>query len=129
MEVPAGSRLAKSRLAGMLAPTKGHAMRRLLPVLALAIAALPSAATAAAPEIWRYNKHEPGPPFALSGRAQSVWASGACWSECGSYTTWNLVACLKHDTQGHCLKRADAADRACQRECRTRGGPFLPLDF
>jgi hypothetical protein len=21
-----------------------------------------------------------------------------------------------------------ASDRACQRECRTRGGPFLPVD-
>ena len=68
-------------------------------------------------------------PFPRSERAQSVWASGVCWSECGSYTTWNLVACLDRDSQGRCLKRADAADRACQRECRTSGGPLLPLDF
>ena len=78
--------------------------------------------------IWRYNRHSPEPPFPLSGRSQSVWASGACWSECGSYTTWNLVACLYRDTQGRCLKRADADDRACQRACRTRGGPLLPID-
>lgn len=103
-------------------------MTRLLPILFLAIVALPSAANAGGPEVWRYNKHSPEPPFALSERAQSVWASGACWSECGSYTTWGLVACLDRDAQGRCLKRADADDRACQRACRTRGGPFLPID-
>jgi hypothetical protein len=79
-------------------------------------------------QLWRYNKHNPEPPFPLSERSESIWASGACWSECGSSTTWNLVACVERDSQGHCLKRADAGDRACQRTCRTRGGPFLPID-
>ncbi|HZL30895.1 MAG TPA: hypothetical protein VFC54_07525 [Pseudolabrys sp.] len=68
-------------------------------------------------------------PFPRSERAQSVWSSGACWSECGSYTAWNLAACLERDRQGRCVKRADSADRACQRECRTSGGPLLPIDF
>jgi hypothetical protein len=68
-------------------------------------------------------------PFPRGERAQSVWASGACWSECGSYTTWNLAACLEHDRQGRCVKRADSSDRSCQRECRTSGGPLLPMDF
>ena len=86
-------------------------------------------ATAGEATIWRYNRHSPEPAFPLSERAQSVWASGACWNDCGSYTTWNLVACLERDTQGHCLKRADAADRSCQRACRTSGGPLLPIDF
>jgi hypothetical protein len=104
------------------------AMKRLLLVLSFALIALSSAASAGAPEVWRSNKRIPEPPFAVSGRSQSVWAAGACWSECGSYTTWNLVACLDRDAQGHCLKRADADDRACQRACRTRGGPFLPID-
>ena len=85
-------------------------------------------AMAGGAEVWRYNKQNGEVAFPLSGRAESVWASGACWSECGSYTTWNLVACLDRDAQGRCLKRADAGDRACQRECRTRGGPFLPID-
>jgi hypothetical protein len=67
--------------------------------------------------------------FARSDRAQSVWASGVCWSECGSVTTWNLAACLERDGQGHCLKRADSADGSCQRECRSSGGPLLPIDF
>jgi hypothetical protein len=86
-------------------------------------------ATAGDTAIWRYNRHSQEPAFPLSERAQSVWASGACWSDCGSYTTWNLAACLDRDTQRHCLKRADAADRACQRQCRTSGGPLLPIDF
>lgn len=68
-------------------------------------------------------------PFPRSERAQSIWASGVCWSECGSVTTWNLATCLERDSQGDCLKRADKADRSCQRECRTSGGPLLPIDF
>ena len=70
-------------------------MKRFALVLALllgGLSALP--ATAGDTAIWRYNRHSPEPPFPLSERAQSFWASGACWSECGSYTTWNLVACL-----------------------------------
>jgi len=103
-------------------------MRRLSLAAALTLTALSSVAMAGTPEVWRYDRHGTEPAFALSKRAQSIWASGACWSECGSYTTWNLVACLNYDAQGHCLKRADADDRACQRNCRTRGGPFLPID-
>ena len=68
-------------------------------------------------------------PFPRSERAQSVWASGLCWSQCGAVTTWDLNACLAVDAQGRCLKRADAGDRSCQRQCRTSGGPLLPLDF
>lgn len=78
--------------------------------------------------IWRYNWHSAEPAFPLSERARSVWAAGACWSECGSVTAWNLVACLERDAQGRCLKRADAGDRYCQRACRTSGGPYLPID-
>ncbi len=105
-------------------PMKPHAI-----ALALLLGALSSLqAMAGDAQVWRYNKHNPAPAFPLSGGAESVWASGACWSECGSYTTWNLVACLDRDAQGRCLKHADAGDRACQRACRTRGGPFLPID-
>ena len=67
-------------------------------------------------------------PFPRSERAQSVWASGACWNACQSYCTWDLPACLQADSQGRCLKYNDACDRACQRDCRTRGGPYLPID-
>lgn len=68
-------------------------------------------------------------PFPRSERAQSVWASGACRSECGSYCAWGLAGCLERDAQGQCLKLTDSCDRYCQRDCRTSGGPLLPLDF
>lgn len=103
-------------------------MKRLLPALCLALIALSSAAMAGAPEVWRYNKHSPDLPFARSGAAESVWNSNACWDQCGSVTAWDLTGCLDRDAQGRCLKHADAGDRACQRTCRTRGGPFLPID-
>jgi hypothetical protein len=105
-------------------------MKRVALVLALLLggsSTLP--ATAADAAIWRYDRHSGEPPFRLSAQERSIWASGACWSDCGSYTAWNLVECLKRDTQGRCLKHTDAADRTCQRECRTSGGPLLPLDF
>jgi hypothetical protein len=88
----------------------------------------PAAAAAGEVQTWRYNHHSEQPPFPLSDRAQSIWASGACWTECSSYTTWNLAACLEHDAQGRCLKHADSGDRSCQRACRISGGPWLP-DF
>jgi hypothetical protein len=68
-------------------------------------------------------------PFPRSERAQSVWASGACWTECGSYCAWGMAGCLEVDAQGQCLKLTDDCDRYCQRQCRTSGGPWLPLDF
>ncbi len=67
-------------------------------------------------------------PFPRSPRAQSVWASGACWNACQTYCTWGLAGCLKVDAQGLCLQSTDACDRACQRDCRSRGGPYLPID-
>ena len=68
-------------------------------------------------------------PFPRSERAQSVWASGSCWRDCSAYCAWGQTGCLTHDAQGTCLKLADTCDRYCQRQCRTSGGPLLPLDF
>ncbi len=68
-------------------------------------------------------------PFPRSKRSQSVWASNACWTGCQSYCTWGEAACLRHDSQGRCLKFTDDCDRSCQRSCRTSGGPLLLLDF
>ena len=78
---------------------------------------------------WRYNVHRQELPFPRGDQAQSVWASGACWSECGSYCAWGQTGCLDHDAQGQCLKLTDKCDRYCQRECRTSGGPLLPIEF
>ena len=78
---------------------------------------------------WRYNAHSADLPFPRSTRVESIWASGACWTECGSYCAWGLGGCLKEDSQGRCVKLTDKCDRYCQRECRTMGGPFLPIEF
>ncbi|MFN3656310.1 MAG: hypothetical protein ACK4UO_03510 [Pseudolabrys sp.] len=64
-------------------------------------------------------------PFPRSSRAQAVWASDTCWNACQSYCTWGEAGCLQADSQGRCLKRTDACNRYCQRDCRTRGGPLL----
>lgn len=79
--------------------------------------------------IWRYNNHSQELPFARNERAQSVWGSGACWSDCGAFCAWGLAGCLERDAQGQCIKLTDKCDRYCQRECRGMGGPFLPIEF
>jgi hypothetical protein len=78
---------------------------------------------------WRMSAQRNVLPFPRGERAQSVWASGACWSECGSYCTWGEARCLERDAQGQCLKLTDKCDRSCQRECRTSGGPLLPIEM
>jgi len=78
---------------------------------------------------WRYNAHSAELPFPRSKRAESIWASDWCWSDCGSYCAWGLAGCLREDSQGRCLKLTDKCDRYCQRACRTRGGPLLPIEF
>jgi hypothetical protein len=105
--------------------------RLLLIVLLLGGVLMAPAGSAVASEtgIWRYNKHSQEPPFPLSERSTSVWASGACWSDCGSHCTWGVAACLQVDAQGHCIKLGDKCDRYCQRECRQLGGPLLPIEF
>ena len=92
---------------------------------------LPSAGPAAANDSkpWRFDQRSQELPFPRGARAQSVWASGTCWSECGAYCAWGAAGCLTRDAQGLCLKLTDKCDRYCQRQCRTSGGPLLPLEF
>lgn len=91
---------------------------------------VPGGAVAAGRAAWSRGPAAPAEilPFPRSTRAQAIWNGEACWSECGSYCAWNLIGCIQHDPQGHCLKLTDTCDRYCQRECRTRGGPYLPID-
>jgi hypothetical protein len=69
--------------------------------------------------------------FPRSERAESVWASDACWTDCGAHCTWGLTSCIKNDDQGRCLAATNSCDRYCQRMCRTYGGPLVPdlFDF
>lgn len=66
-------------------------------------------------------------PFPRSARAAAVWGEGACWNDCQATCTWDQTACLSADSQGACVKDTDACDRMCQRDCRTRGGPYMNL--
>ena len=107
-------------------------MKRSLILIALLLAGIvvySAGPAAAADGKWRYNTQRSELPFPRSERAQTVWATGACWSECGSYCAWGQTGCLERDSQGQCLKLTDKCDRFCQRECRTSGGPLLPIDF
>lgn len=113
-------------------------MKPFLVVLALLLGGivLPAAGPAMGADLkpmtagsWRSPLYRDVLPFPRSERAQSVWASGACWSDCGSHCAWGLAGCLERDAQGQCVRLTDACDRYCQRECRTSGGPLLPLDF
>lgn len=113
-------------------------MKSLLLLIALLITGilLPALGPAAAQDIkplvvkpWRFNDHSPDLPFPRGERSASVWALGACWSECGSYCAWGMAACLTRDAQGHCLKVGDKCDRYCQRTCRSNAGPLVPLEF
>jgi hypothetical protein len=67
-------------------------------------------------------------PFPRTERSQSVRMSDACWKECGAHCNWGIAYCLQHDAQGVCIDKGNSCDRYCQRECRTMGGPFLPID-
>ena len=99
------------------------AVKRAVLIVALALAA--GSAAAADMTIARYRAGTAPLPFPRGERAQSVWASGACWTDCNAHCTWGLAACLTRDAQGQCLKLGDACDRYCQRECRTMGGPLV----
>jgi hypothetical protein len=68
-------------------------------------------------------------PYPRSERAAAIWDERACWSDCGAHTAWGMAGCLERDPQGHCLRAADSADRSCQRQCRTMGGPYVPDIF
>jgi hypothetical protein len=109
-------------------------MRRIIILLGLLCVVLlaaagPAAAIDGRTPAWRFNSHGTELPFPRDERAESVWASNACWTQCGSYCAWGMAGCLKEDSQGRCLKLTDKCDRYCQRECRTKGGPYLPIEF
>jgi hypothetical protein len=111
-------------------------MKRIIVLIALLMGGLWAASPAGAADlkpvqatIWRMAPPHDVLPFPRSERAQSVWASGACWSECGSHCAWGEAQCLERDPQGQCLKLTDKCDRYCQRQCRTSGSPLLPVEL
>jgi hypothetical protein len=107
---------------------RGIILFGLLCVAIVAVTGGPAAADGKAAR-WRFDAHGPELPFPRSERAEAIWASRACQTDCGSYCAWGLADCLRQDSQGRCLKLTDSCDRACQRNCRTTGGPLLPVEF
>ena len=68
-------------------------------------------------------------PFPRSPRAEIGVGSRACWSRMPIDLHLGPRRLPAVDSQGRCLKHTDACDRACQRDCRTRGGPYLPIEW
>ncbi len=66
-------------------------------------------------------------PFPMSKRAAAVWASDACWSDCTGRCAWRMEACVATANADQCRPRLQACDLACQKQCRTRGGPLLNI--
>jgi hypothetical protein len=64
-------------------------------------------------------------PYPMGKRAGSVWAADACWRDCTASCNWNMAACIEATDADACRPHLDACDHACQRDCRSRGGPLL----
>jgi hypothetical protein len=111
-------------------------MKCALALIALLLSGLCIAGPAAAADLkpvtaksWRMTPRSDVQPFPRSERSQTVWAAGACLTDCGSYCAWGQTQCLERDSQGLCLKYTDKCDRYCQRDCRTSGGPLLAFEM
>jgi hypothetical protein len=63
-----------------------------------------------------------------SPEAALVWAGDACWRGCAMDCGRHFQACLSADAPANCIAQNDACDRFCQRECRSYGGPLLPIE-
>ena len=58
--------------------------------LAILMAAVPGKALEGKVLVWRYNAHSADLPFPRSKRAEAIWASDVCWSDCGAYCAWGV---------------------------------------
>jgi hypothetical protein len=69
-------------------------------------------------------------PYPMGKRASAVWVSDSCWRGCTGTCNGHMQACMSAYDADACRPHLDACDRACQRTCRTRGGPLLGfIDF
>jgi hypothetical protein len=105
-------------------------MKLLLLLTALLMAGL-STASATDAELSRRPVAAPASVYRVIPRspaASLVWAGDACWRGCAMDCGRHLAACVSADAPENCIAQNDACDRFCQRECRSYGGPLLPLD-
>jgi hypothetical protein len=102
----------------------------LLGVIAAPAAAGDSTSFAHRPEVSFKGGPPHVSPYPASKRSAAVWAADACWRDCKTDCTWRMEYCVRFDDADACRPKLDACDRACQRSCRTRGGPFAAFfDF
>lgn len=101
----------------------------LLLVVAITLAAPAVAADAVVPRDAAAAPAVRSLPFPRTERAAAAWDERTCWSRCGAFCAWGMTNCLSRDAQGACLARADHCDRACLRNCRSMGGPYVPDIF
>jgi hypothetical protein len=66
-------------------------------------------------------------PFPMSKRSAAVWAESACWRDCTARCTWRFEACVSNLHSDECRPYLADCDLACQKQCRTRGGPLLNI--
>jgi hypothetical protein len=103
---------------------------KFLLIAALLMAGVPSAEAADAGS-WRKPAAAPAMSYRViprSPEAALVWAGDACWRGCAMDCGRHFRACLSADAPANCIAQNDACDRFCQRECRSYGGPLLPIE-
>lgn len=104
---------------------------KLLLLLAVLLTGSLSPARAADAGMWGKPAAERSTVYRIIPRspaASLVWAGDACWRGCAMDCGRHFQACLSANAPEGCIARNDACDRFCQRECRSYGGPLLPLD-
>ncbi len=67
-------------------------------------------------------------PYPASKFAAAVWSDDYCWRTCTGQSGWRYQDCWRVNGPEACRQDLDANNRFCQRTCRSRGGPLLPLD-
>jgi hypothetical protein len=67
-------------------------------------------------------------PYPQSKRSAAVWAGTNCWNDCQTNCGAQFSMCNTSYGPDACRPALDACDRSCQRTCRIKGGPLLPLD-
>jgi hypothetical protein len=64
------------------------------------------------------------PPFA-SRLSSAAWDAQGCWRDCETGCGEHFQACIRFAPLEPCHRKINACNLACQRQCRSLGGPIL----